>query len=36
VAVRVRLFHARPGPAHELAERWLAPGGMILSVYDEP
>jgi hypothetical protein len=30
------LFHDRPGPARELAERWLAPGGRILAVYDEP
>jgi ubiquinone/menaquinone biosynthesis C-methylase UbiE len=29
-AVRVRRFHAEP----QLAERWLAPGGRILSVYD--
>ncbi len=36
LAVRVRLFHDWPGPARELAERWLAPGGRILAVYDEP
>jgi ubiquinone/menaquinone biosynthesis C-methylase UbiE len=29
-AVRVRRFHAEP----QLAERWLAPGGRIVSVYD--
>jgi hypothetical protein len=25
-----------PGPTREWAERWLAPGGKILAVYDEP
>ena len=29
-AVRVRLFHAQP----QIAERWLAPGGRIVSEYD--
>jgi ubiquinone/menaquinone biosynthesis C-methylase UbiE len=29
-AVRVRRFHAEP----QVAERWLAPGGRILSEYD--
>jgi ubiquinone/menaquinone biosynthesis C-methylase UbiE len=29
-AVRVRRFHAEP----QLAERWLAPGGRIVSEYD--
>ena len=31
-AVRVRRFHAEP----ELAERWLAPGGRIVSELDGP
>jgi hypothetical protein len=29
-AVRVRRFHADP----QVAERWLAPGGRIVSEYD--
>jgi cyclopropane fatty-acyl-phospholipid synthase-like methyltransferase len=29
-AVRVRAFHAEP----QIAERWLAPGGRIVSEYD--
>jgi ubiquinone/menaquinone biosynthesis C-methylase UbiE len=33
-AVRVGLFHREPERARRLAERWLAPGGTILSVYD--
>ena len=35
-AVRVRLFHREPARARELAERWLAPGGTVLGVFDEP
>ena len=34
-AVRVGLFHREPERARELAERWLAPGGRLVSVYDE-
>jgi hypothetical protein len=34
-AVRVGLFHREPRRARELAERWLAPGGRLVSVYDE-
>ena len=35
-AVRVRLFHREPDRARQLAERWLAPGGRLTSVFDEP
>ena len=34
LAVRVGLFHREPERARRLAERWLAPGGVIVSVYD--
>jgi ubiquinone/menaquinone biosynthesis C-methylase UbiE len=33
-AVRVGLFHREPERARRLAERWLAPGGRIVSEYD--
>jgi ubiquinone/menaquinone biosynthesis C-methylase UbiE len=33
-AVRVGLFHREPDRARDLAERWLAPEGMLLAVYD--
>jgi ubiquinone/menaquinone biosynthesis C-methylase UbiE len=35
-AVRVGLFHREPARARALAERWLAPGGTVLAVFDEP
>jgi ubiquinone/menaquinone biosynthesis C-methylase UbiE len=35
-AVRVGLFHREPERAQALAERWLAPGGTVLAVFDEP
>ena len=35
-AVRVGLFHREPARAHALAESWLAPGGTVLAVFDEP
>jgi ubiquinone/menaquinone biosynthesis C-methylase UbiE len=35
-AVRVGLFHREPERAHELARRWLAPGGSISASFDEP
>jgi ubiquinone/menaquinone biosynthesis C-methylase UbiE len=35
-AVRVGLFHREPERARRLAERWLAPGGTLLAVFDEP
>jgi ubiquinone/menaquinone biosynthesis C-methylase UbiE len=35
-AVRVRLFHSEPARARELADKWLAPGGTLLAVFDEP
>jgi ubiquinone/menaquinone biosynthesis C-methylase UbiE len=35
-AVRVGLFHREPERAHALAERWLAPRGTVLAVFDEP
>jgi ubiquinone/menaquinone biosynthesis C-methylase UbiE len=33
-AVRVGLFHREPARAHALAERWLAPGGRLVTEYD--
>ena len=33
-AVRVGLFHREPERARRLAERWLAPGGSLVTVYD--
>jgi ubiquinone/menaquinone biosynthesis C-methylase UbiE len=33
-AVRVGLFHREPERARRLAERWLAPGGTLLTHYD--
>jgi ubiquinone/menaquinone biosynthesis C-methylase UbiE len=35
-AVRVGLFHREPDRARALGERWLAPGGTLLAVFDEP
>jgi ubiquinone/menaquinone biosynthesis C-methylase UbiE len=35
-AVRVGLFHREPDHARRLAERWLAPGGRLVAVFDEP
>ena len=35
-AVRVGLFLRESARARELAERWLAPGGTLLAVFDEP
>jgi ubiquinone/menaquinone biosynthesis C-methylase UbiE len=35
-AVRVGLFHREPERAHALAERWLAPGGVVLAYFDPP
>ena len=35
-AVRVGLFHREPERARALAERWLAPGGRVVSVFDPP
>jgi ubiquinone/menaquinone biosynthesis C-methylase UbiE len=35
-AVRVGLFHREPERARGIAERWLAPGGAILSFFDPP
>ena len=34
LAVRVGLFHREPERAHELASRWLAPGGTLHAVFD--
>jgi ubiquinone/menaquinone biosynthesis C-methylase UbiE len=34
LAVRVGLFHREPERAHDLAARWLAPGGTLLPVFD--
>lgn len=33
---RVGLFHRQPERAHELAERWLAPGGAVSAFFDSP
>ena len=35
-AVRVGLFHREPERAHELAEKWLAPGGAVSAFLDSP
>ena len=35
-AVRVGLFYRDPGRARSLAERWLAPGGQVFTVFDPP
>jgi protein-L-isoaspartate O-methyltransferase len=35
-AVRVGLFHREPARARGVVEKWLAPGGAMLFVYDEP
>ena len=35
-AMRVRIFHAEPARARQLAERWLAPHGRLFVSYDEP
>jgi ubiquinone/menaquinone biosynthesis C-methylase UbiE len=35
-AVRVGLFHREPERAHALAERWLAPGGVVRAFFDPP
>ena len=32
--MRVGLFHREPERARRLAERWLAPGGMLVAEYD--
>lgn len=36
LAVRLGLFHREPERARKLVERWLAPGGRVLAVYDQP
>jgi ubiquinone/menaquinone biosynthesis C-methylase UbiE len=35
-AVRVGLFHREPERARAIVERYLAPGGRILTVFDPP
>jgi len=35
-AVRVGLFHREPERAHDLAGRWLAPGGAVRAFFDSP
>jgi ubiquinone/menaquinone biosynthesis C-methylase UbiE len=35
-AIRVGLFHRDPDRARGLAERWLAPGGEVVSFFDAP
>lgn len=35
-AVRVGLFYRDPGGARSLAERWLALGGQVFTVFDPP
>lgn len=36
LAVRVGLFHRDPERARALVERWLAPGAVVLVVFDPP
>lgn len=36
LAVRVGHFHREPAAARRLAERWLAPGGVLLTAFDPP
>ena len=36
LAVRVGLFHREPERARRIVERWLAPGGTVLAVFDAP
>jgi ubiquinone/menaquinone biosynthesis C-methylase UbiE len=36
LAVRVGLFHTEPERARALAERWLAAGGTLHTVFDPP
>jgi hypothetical protein len=35
-AVRVGLFHREPERARRMGERWLAPGGAMVAVFDPP
>ena len=35
-AVRVGLFHLERGRAHALVKPWLAPGGTVTTVFDQP
>lgn len=35
-AARVGLFHREPARARAYAERWLAPGGRLVTEYDPP
>lgn len=35
-AVRVGLFDREPERAHELASRWLSPGGSVRAFFDLP
>jgi ubiquinone/menaquinone biosynthesis C-methylase UbiE len=35
-AIRVGLFHRDPDRAYGIANRWLAPGGAVLSFFDPP
>ena len=36
LAVRVGLFHREPELARGIVEPWLAPGGRLVAVFDEP
>lgn len=36
LAVRVRLFYSEPERANTIVNKWLAPGGKIFAIYDEP
>lgn len=36
LAVRVGLFHREPDRARAIVEPWLAPGGKLFVVFDEP
>ena len=35
-AARVGLFHREPERARKLAQRWLKPGGRLITEYDAP
>ena len=36
LAIRVGLFHREPERARAIVEKWLAPGGTVTVVFDEP
>ena len=36
LAIRVGLFHREPARARRIVDQWLAPGGRVLAIFDEP